>query len=322
MGCGSSFERGKKKKTSSILTEAKGEPDSSLCLLWVCTYSSFYRTLDSSLRQKLSRYIGTPPVLLAWLDSQAYLFSPSTAALRPYFSLSNLEHDLQQCTFMGYGKVFMSVYTGNIYEPLQFQVYREGQALLVGEYDNKFDCELIYDSAQDCVYTFGGQTIGYNCSATAATEVFTASTLKFRQTTDMQRPRSHFGCCWHLGLVYLCGGGYSVIETFDPSTETFSDHSVTERWMEHVQFSASYRGDLILLLTQRHSYRLQGSDWVVMERPDRKRNFRSGTAIAWGGVVFYQHASDASGMVVGTDLADGNEETYELGSNSIERYVA
>jgi len=38
----------------------------------------------------------------------------------------------------------------------------------------------------------------------------------------MLEPRSAFGVCWHLNLVYLCGGTHPSIETFDPRTLTFS----------------------------------------------------------------------------------------------------
>jgi len=38
----------------------------------------------------------------------------------------------------------------------------------------------------------------------------------------MLEPRAAFGVCWHLHLVYLCGGTHPSIETFNPLTLTYT----------------------------------------------------------------------------------------------------
>jgi len=84
---------------------------------------------------------------------------------------------------------------------------------------------LSHVSALDSIYLFGGGFSGQGRSYIGepfrSVESFSMQTGDWTELPNMNTARLSFNPCQHAALLYLCGGGTTSVETFEPSTRTF-----------------------------------------------------------------------------------------------------
>ena len=75
------------------------------------------------------------------------------------------------------------------------------------------------------MYIFGGHgsLLSQVYHNSRVCEKFHPTTLAIERLPDMCEPRAAFGVCWHLHLVYICGGTSTTIERFDPANAVFTN---------------------------------------------------------------------------------------------------
>jgi hypothetical protein len=77
----------------------------------------------------------------------------------------------------------------------------------------------------EIVCLFGGGFSGlgkiYAGEPFRTAECFSMQNGQWTELPNMTTARLSFNPCQHAGLVYLCGGGSTTVETFDPTTRRF-----------------------------------------------------------------------------------------------------
>lgn len=220
--------------------------------LWAKSHSVLYSKMSNNIAREICLYVGKFPELLYYEDSVMYKVSPVKRTKEAFFEIHCMLGHGSVCSavFMGRDDVFLILRDcTSAYEDFPYYAVFKGSVhTLQGAQEERFQCAVLYDSVRDCVYIFGGHgttnTRDYQVSQVA--EKFNPSGCSIEQLPDMLQPRAAFGVCWHLHLVYLCGGTHSSIETFNPLTLTYTIVSIlSEEAMDIAAFSSL--GSLYLL---------------------------------------------------------------------------
>lgn len=78
----------------------------------------------------------------------------------------------------------------------------------------------------DSIFLFGGGFSGHGKSYIGepyrSAECFSMNTGQWTELPSMNAARLSFNPCQHAALLYLCGGGVTSVETFDPSSRRFA----------------------------------------------------------------------------------------------------
>lgn len=84
---------------------------------------------------------------------------------------------------------------------------------------------IFYVATAEIVCLFGGGFSGhgkiYAGEPFRTAEYFSMQNGQWTELPNMTTARLSFNPCQHAGLVYLCGGGSTTVETFDPTTRRF-----------------------------------------------------------------------------------------------------
>jgi len=199
-----------------------------LHFLWTKAHSSLYRKLSRNIAREICLYLEEPSDLLYYESEVMYRVHPLNHTTRLFFDINILLGPGSVCAAVltSREEVFMVLRNStSAYEDYPYyMIYQETLRYVPGCREDKFRTALLYDLVRDCVYIFGGQE-SFHTYATADSRVcekFLPSNCSIERLPDMLEPRVDFGVCWHLNLVYLCGGTHPSIETFNPRTLTYT----------------------------------------------------------------------------------------------------
>ena len=65
------------------------------------------------------------------------------------------------------------------------------------------------------------QTSSYRGGVEKSADAGSLNTRSWTALGNMHSHRAHIWPCWHCGVLYLCGGLCTTVETFDPVTDEF-----------------------------------------------------------------------------------------------------
>lgn len=125
---------------------------------------------------------------------------------------------------------------------------------------------MIFDPSLRSLYLFGGINYdnGYPFAMVRKSERFDFSSYQWTPVEDMTYARASFTPCRYAGLIYLCGGHQSTVETYAPCTRLYQTLQIT--LPEASSCLVLFQRDVLVVLSDNYLTRWQGLKQVTKRR--------------------------------------------------------
>jgi len=125
---------------------------------------------------------------------------------------------------------------------------------------------MVFDPSLRSLYLFGGINYdnGYPFAMVRKSERFDFGSYKWTPVEDMTYARASFTPTRYAGLIYLCGGHQSSIETYAPCTRLY--HTLQITLPEASSCLALFQRNVLVVLSDNYLTRWQGLKQVTEQR--------------------------------------------------------